>query len=511
MTNWVFFIKLDRKLKMALLGYGEDVESALWLCGGTVISERFILTAAHCISQPRVGPVKYIALGILRRSDPLDKWQRYNVKRVVPHPEYQSPSKYHDIALLETDTEIQFNDEVSGEFIKCLCFRINFNNDVHPACLHTKGEAEEILTGTGWGALGHRQQLADTLQSLDISRFSEEECKQHYPKYRHLLQGYNHTTQMCYGDRVTVADSCEGDSGGPLQSKTLDEHHCVTTVVGVTSAGKQCGITAGSGLYTRVIHYVPWIESVALLGYGEDVESALWLCGGTVISERFILTAAHCISQPRVGPVRYIALGILRRSDPLDKWQRYNVKRVVPHPEYQSPSKYHDIALLETDTEIQFNDEVSGEFIKCLCFRINFNNDVHPACLHTKGEAEEILTGTGWGALGHRQQLADTLQSLDISRFSEEECKQHYPKYRHLLQGYNHTTQMCYGDRVTVADSCEGDSGGPLQSKTLDEHHCVTTVVGVTSAGKQCGITAGSGLYTRVIHYVPWIESVVWP
>uniref|UniRef100_A0A2A4IWJ7 Peptidase S1 domain-containing protein n=1 Tax=Heliothis virescens TaxID=7102 RepID=A0A2A4IWJ7_HELVI len=232
---------------------------------------------------------------------------------------------------------------------------------------------------------------------------------------------------------------------------------------------------------------------MALLGFGADVDSAQWLCGGSVISERYILTAAHCISQPRVGPVKYVALGILRRSDPVDKWQRYNVRRVVPHPEYKSPSKYHDIALLETDTEIQFND------------------DVHPACLHTRGEAEEVLTGTGWGALGYKQQLADTLQSLDISRFGEEECKQHYPSHRHLLQGYNHTTQMCYGDRETVADSCEGDSGGPLQSNKLDEHHCVTTVVGVTSAGKQCGITAGSGLYTRVIHYVPWIESVVWP
>uniref|UniRef100_A0A2A4JLI0 Peptidase S1 domain-containing protein n=1 Tax=Heliothis virescens TaxID=7102 RepID=A0A2A4JLI0_HELVI len=232
---------------------------------------------------------------------------------------------------------------------------------------------------------------------------------------------------------------------------------------------------------------------MALLGYGADVDSAQWLCGGTVISERYILTAAHCLSQPSVGEVKYIALGILRRSDPLDKWQRYNVRRVVPHPEYKSPSKYHDIALLETDTEIKFSI------------------DVQPACLHTKGEADEVLTGTGWGALGHRKQLADTLQTLDISRFGEEECKQHYPPHRHLLQGYNHTTQMCYGDRKIVADSCEGDSGGPLQSSNLDEHRCVTTVVGVTSAGKQCGITAGSGLYTRVIHYVPWIESVVWP
>lgn len=51
------------------------------------------------------GPVKYVALGILNRSDPRELWQVYNVKRRIPHPEYKPPSKYHDIALLETDTE----------------------------------------------------------------------------------------------------------------------------------------------------------------------------------------------------------------------------------------------------------------------------------------------------------------------------------------------------------------------------------------------------------------------
>lgn len=51
------------------------------------------------------GQVKYIALGILKRTDPPEFWQIYNVKRIIAHPGYKSPSKYHDIALLETDIE----------------------------------------------------------------------------------------------------------------------------------------------------------------------------------------------------------------------------------------------------------------------------------------------------------------------------------------------------------------------------------------------------------------------
>lgn len=51
------------------------------------------------------GPAKYIGLGILKRSDPPKTWQLYDVSRILPHPDYKSPSKYHDIALLETETQ----------------------------------------------------------------------------------------------------------------------------------------------------------------------------------------------------------------------------------------------------------------------------------------------------------------------------------------------------------------------------------------------------------------------
>ncbi|XP_026728805.1 serine protease snake-like [Trichoplusia ni] len=89
-----------------------------------------------------------------------------------------------------------------------------------------------------------------------------------------------------------------------------------------------------------------------------------------------------------------------------------------------------------------------------------------------------------------------------------------YPKHRHLLRGYNHTTQMSYGNREQIRDTCRGDSGGPLQT-THFLAECVFTITGVTSWGRSCGFAGNSGVYTRYalypVHYVPWIESVVWP
>ncbi|CAH0600824.1 unnamed protein product [Chrysodeixis includens] len=233
---------------------------------------------------------------------------------------------------------------------------------------------------------------------------------------------------------------------------------------------------------------------MALLGYGEDIDSAQWQCGGSLISDKFILTAGHCTAAPKIGPVRYIALGILKRSDPLELWQRYLVKRIVRHPQYKPPSKYHDIALLETNK------------------KVSFNTHVLPACLHIMPHnySESYASATGWGALGHRRELADTLQAVYVDRFEPHECSQLYPKHRHLRHGYDHTTQMCYGSRKEIRDTCEGDSGGPLQNADYISE-CVYTILGVTSSGRSCGFVGNSGVYTRVLPYVPWIESVVWP
>ncbi|XP_075987181.1 venom protease-like [Anticarsia gemmatalis] len=232
---------------------------------------------------------------------------------------------------------------------------------------------------------------------------------------------------------------------------------------------------------------------MALLGFGDEQESAQWLCGGTVISERYILTAAHCIHSRQLGQVSFAALGILKRSDPLELWKVHKIKRAVIHPEYKPPSKYNDIALLETETEIEFSD------------------DLLPACLDTGGPRyvyDNTADASGWGQLGHRQSLADTLQVVTLVEYNETECSTSYPVHRHMKRGYDHSSQMCYGSHSKVSDTCQGDSGGPLQ---INEEDCLYTVLGVTSTGRDCGILGTPGIYTRVSHYLSWIEDIVWP
>ncbi|XP_075987364.1 mast cell protease 1A-like [Anticarsia gemmatalis] len=232
---------------------------------------------------------------------------------------------------------------------------------------------------------------------------------------------------------------------------------------------------------------------MALLGFGDEQESAQWLCGGTVISERYILTAAHCVNSGALGRVAFAALGLLKRSDPLELWKVHKIKRAVIHPEYKPPSKYNDIALLETETEIEFG------------------KDLLPACLDTgdtRSKYDDSADASGWGQLGHKNPLADTLQVVTLREYNETECSTSYPIHRHMKRGYDHATQMCFGSHSKVTDTCQGDSGGPLQ---YNDRKCLYFALGVTSTGRDCGTLGTPGIYTRVSHYVPWIEDIVWP
>lgn len=70
------------------------------------------------------------------------------------------------------------------------------------------------------------------------------------------------------------------------------------------------------------------------------------------------------------------------------------------------------------------------------------------------------------------------------------------------------SSQYCVHDPEARKDSCQGDSGGPLQ--LVGDETVPTQIVGIVSFGISCA-TRLPGLYTRVAHYINWIEPIVWP
>ncbi|XP_047039299.1 serine protease snake-like [Helicoverpa zea] len=231
----------------AVLGYGGDLSSAMWLAGGTVLSDRFILTAAHAgRSGPGGDDLKFVALGVNKLSDPPSSWQTHKVKRFIPHPEYKAPSKYHDIALIETETPI------------------TFDKNVLPACLHVEAVDDDTAKATTWRDIKGNDytKFADTLQTINLEKFTDEECKNAYGANRHLKNGIDTNTQMCYGSRSQAPEACMGLSGEPLLVSNQFSR-CIYAVIGVTSFGQTCRAGAQKpDVFTRVAFYKPWIESV---------------------------------------------------------------------------------------------------------------------------------------------------------------------------------------------------------------------------------------------------------
>ncbi|XP_052125029.1 venom protease isoform X2 [Frankliniella occidentalis] len=243
---------------------------------------------------------------------------------------------------------------------------------------------------------------------------------------------------------------------------------------------------------------------MALIGYGDE-PSIDWLCGGSLISKNFVLTAGHCLVAGD-REARWVLLGELDYSTEADdaQPQRLRIAQTFKHPGYRPPSTYNDIALLR----LERNARMSGY--------------VRPACLYTEptlrpragNEKDELPVATGWGNTDWVGDASSHLLKVALRVSEPAACKKAFSSVTKikLPQGINTEMQLCAGG--SGLDTCQGDSGGPLQvapknySRDSVEPYCMWKIVGITSFGQACG---GGGVYSRVYHFLPWIEGIVWP
>ncbi|XP_060044593.1 transmembrane protease serine 11B-like protein [Erinaceus europaeus] len=203
-------------------------------------------------------------------------------------------------------------------------------------------------------------------------------------------------------------------------------------------------------------------------------------CGASLISERYLVTAAHCF-QKTTNPKNYtVSFGTIVRPP----YMKHNVEQIIIHEDYIRGEHHDDIAII------------------LLSERVSFKNDVHRVCLP---EATQIfppgegVVVTGWGALFYDGNYPESLQKAPVKIIDTATCNSQ--------EGYNGMvldTMLCAGYMEGNIDACQGDSGGPLVHPNSRN---IWYLVGVVSWGVDCGRVNKPGVYMRVTSYRNWIAS----
>jgi len=284
---------------------------------------------------------------------------------------------------------------------------------------------------------------------------------------------------MCKNDPKWMADHCR-KSCGQCGSAAKPTHAPSTG----SSSNGQCGISPNEEAHNdRIVGGTkaspaeyPW--QVTLLFRGQH------MCGGTLISDRHVVTAAHCFQGPLADRRQWL-VGVGLTS--LEHVTRNNVVRVAKvsvHERYVHEPPTNDIALLTLAQPLRINQ---GELVRT-------------ACLPQKGEDFEgqTCTITGWGSMYEGGPATKHLQEVDLPVISNAQCSNVLGAQAGIQKGV-----ICAGVPQGGHDACQGDSGGPMVCKKGG----VWQLAGIVSWGYGCAHRMVPGVYTRVSEYVDWIHA----
>lgn len=265
---------------------------------------------------------------------------------------------------------------------------------------------------------------------------------------------------------------------------------CCPTVINSRSCGVQGGDRIAKGHVAEPFEF-PWMVLLR-------EESGKFVCGGTLISSRYVLTAAHCVEHrnTKIVSVRLGENDITKDEDCIvldgeiectPPPQDIAVERAIRHPKYSDRYKKNDIALLRLATRAVLNHSV-----KTICLPDGTPGQLSPN--------SSMYIVSGWGMTEHGNKF-DVLRYAEVPPVPLESCA---VNVRNLLASVRlDQSHLCAGG-IDQVDNCSGDSGGPLQY--VPTRTSRVTQQGIVAFGvKSCGIKSEPGVYTNVANFITWI------
>ncbi|XP_013139065.1 PREDICTED: plasminogen-like [Papilio polytes] len=472
-------------------------------CGGSIIADDLILTAAHCVTSFSYKPTDYMVR--VGSSSSRSGGELYRVGSLQVHPKFSTSNMDNDIALLWLSRRITFSERV--------------------APIPLIDEDEEIVDGgnvmvTGWGNLREGGGYPSTLQMVILPIVNPTQCKYAYSKQ------YTITPRMlCAGLSNGGKDSCQGDSGGPLAYNGR--------LAGIVSWGIGCARPNYPGVYTKVSALRRWVdetsyylrllienlksrcislncrsifchltltlegnretslptkskEDIRIVG-GEDIDIRLapyqvsllrrgrHTCGGAIISNDLIVTAAHCVtgSNARDYSVR------VGSSSSQSGGQVIPVSDLVWHRNFTYSKMDCDVALVRLAVPLVFSDSIAPIDM------LQVNEEIPDG---------DITMVTGWGNLRETGGYPRQLQMVLVPTVNTVICDVAYsPSYTVTA------TMICAGVPEGGKDACQGDSGGPLVHNGR--------LAGIVSWGLGCARPNYPGVYAKVAALRDWIDE----